>query len=610
MARTGGGLGATLRTGVEAPAEFLNDRQATVLARLRLASVLATGAILTAVLVSPLLEPAWTVGWFLGVALQLAICGVAYWVTGQRRMDTWANPLAAAFLIALASVLPLTVTIVPAKLDLFVGYLIIVTIAAALFFPWGARPQATMTLILLGWLFVVFPLGEVSTSIISEAVLLYSVAAFLSVFGAYFLDRYRVLAFTEREQARSLARDRALLLDVGRELNATTDVDALVDRVVRLARPLLACDSVALQLYDENSNLMRIAAIDSSGDDTSSGAVGLEFPPFPELLEVLGEGRVIELPGDVRVRALEPMLRSGSVSQLLIAPMRRDGRLLGSLNFIRVGGTEPFTMEQRELVHGIANQTAIALTNAQLVDDLQKANRVKSEFVSTMSHELRTPLHVILGYTEMLDDHVATPDEVVRKVRFAAAELLDLIEATLDLNRLESGRDEPELQPLRVGDLLAELRDEFDAIPRPAGVNLSWRIEAPDSVLSTDRRKLKIIVKNLLTNALKFTTEGRIDIAAGRIADVYEVSVRDTGEGIDDSNLDSIFEMFEQASSGDVDQPRPGVGLGLYIVRRLADQLGATIDVESELGAGSHFRVRLACTDAPAAREPRPVLSS
>lgn len=596
MTQNAGGRGTTLGTGVEAPPEFLSDRRATVLARLRLASVCAAGAIGAAVLFSPLLEPAWTFGWFLGVFLQLSTCVATYWATGQRWAEAWSDALAAGFLFLLAMCIPLTVALEPAQLSLFVGYLILLVIAAALFFPWGVRPQVATSGALLAYLFLVFPLDTIPASRVAEAILLYCVASFLSVFGAYFLDRYRVLAFSEREQARSLARDRALLLDVGRELNATTEVSALLDRVVRLARPLLACDSVALQLYDPERNVIRIAAVDAAGEGGEAGALGLEFPPFPELLMALGEGRVIQLPGDVRVRSLEPVLRSGGVSQLLIAPMNREGKLLGSLHFSRIGKDEPFTIEQRELVHGIANQTAIALTNARLVDDLQKANQVKSEFVSTMSHELRTPLHVILGYTEMLDDEVATSDEVVRKVRFAAAELLDLIEATLDLNRLESGRDEPDFQGLRVGDLMGELGDEFGALARPDGVALTWRVEAPESVVSTDRRKLKIIVKNLVTNALKYTSEGTVDVRSGRIGDNYEISVQDTGEGIANGNLGSIFEMFEQVST-DGEQPRGGVGLGLYIVRRLADQLGATVDVESQLGRGSHFRVRLPCSD-------------
>ncbi len=597
MSRMGREQGATRRGRPEVPPGYLDDRRATVLSRLRVTSLCAAGAIGVALLVSPLLEPSWTVGWFVGVGLQLAICAVMYWVAGQSWAHRRSDLLAGSFLVLLALCLPFTLPMAVAKLELFVGYLIVCVIAAALFFPWGARPQAVLGVVLLAWLFLIFPMKTLPSSRVAEVVLLYGVAAFLSVFGALFLDRYRRLAFAEREQARLLARDRALLLDVGRELNSTPDVSALVDRVVRLARPLLACDSVDLQLYDAERSVIRIAAIDAGESDSERSALGLEFAPFPELLAALGEGRVLQLPGDARVRVLEPLLQSGGVEHLLIAPMTRKGEILGWLNFVRTRKSLPFTIEQRELVHGIANQTAIALANARLVDDLQKANRVKSEFVSTMSHELRTPLHVILGYTEMLDDAEAPRDEVVRKVRFAAAELLDLIEATLDLNRLESGRDEPEFEPLRIGDLMDELRDEFGALPRPDAVGLTWRVGAGAAVLSTDRRKLKVIVKNLITNALKFTSEGSVDVVAGRLADAYEVSVRDTGEGIDGGNLDGIFEMFQQVP-GELDQSREGVGLGLYIVRRLAEQLGATIDVESQLGQGSHFRLRLPCPAA------------
>lgn len=600
MGRLGGGLGAVFRGGGGAADDFLDDRRAAVLARVRMAALLALIAIGAAFLLRPLLEPAWTVGWFAGVLLQAAVCAATFWCAGQRWAAEWSDALAGCFLVALVACLPLTVAIVPAKLEIFIGYLIICVIAAALFFPWGVRPQAGLVVALLGWLLLVFPVSGVSPTRVAEGVLLYAIAGFLSVFGAFFLDRYWRAAFVEREQARLLARDRALLLDVGRELNAAPDISSLVARVVQLARPLLACDTVDLQIYDAERSVFRMEAIDRRGGEGET-SLGLEVAPVPDLLAALEEGRVVQAPSDVQGRGPEPVRNVGGAGRILVAPMLREGELLGSLRFTRASDGPPFSPEQRELVHGIANQTAIALANARLVEDLQKANRVKSEFVSTMSHELRTPLHVILGYTEMLDDAVATPDEVVRKVRFAAAELLELIDATLDLNRLESGRDEPEFQRLRVGDLMEELEDELRALPRADGVELTWRVDAGESIVMTDRRKLKIIVKNLITNALKYTGEGRVDVAAARVGDRYEVSVRDTGAGIAADDFGRIFEMFQQVP-GAVDQARGGVGLGLYIVRRLADQLGVTVDVESELGRGSRFRVRVPCGEPEADR--------
>ncbi len=611
MGRLGGGLGMALRYGGGVAEDFLDDRRAAVLARVRMAALLASIAIGAALLLRPLLEPAWTVGWFTGVGLQAAVCAAAFWCAGQRWAAERSDALAGGFLVALAACLPLTVAVVPAKFEILIGYLIVCVIAAALFFPWGVRPQAGLVVALLGWLLLVFPVSGVPPTRVTEGVLLYAIAGFLSVFGAFFLDRYRRVAFVEREQARLLARDRALLLDLGRELIAAPDISSLVARVVQLARPLLACDAVDLQLWDTERSVFRMEAIDRVRDEGDT-PLGLEFAPLPDLLAALEEGRVVRVPGDVGVRGREPVWNAGEAGRILVAPMLREGELLGSLTFARAADGAPFSAAQRELVHGIANQTAIALANARLVEDLQKANRVKSEFVSTMSHELRTPLHVILGYTEMLDDAVATPDEVVRKVRFAATELLELIDATLDLNRLESGRDEPEFRRFRVGDLMEELEDELRALPRADGVELTWHVEAGDSILSTDRKKLKIILKNLITNALKYTGEGRVEVVAGKIVDRYEMSIQDTGEGIAADDLDRIFEMFQQVP-GAVDQARGGVGLGLYIVRRLADQLGVTVDVESELGRGSRFRVRVPCAE-PAQDSPpvfpRPAASS
>lgn len=593
MEKLGGGVGATFRYGVGAAGDFLGDRRATVLARLRMAVLLAACCVGLGLVLSPLLEPDWSARGVVGMLVQGLICAVVYWCSGRAWAKDWSNALAAGFILGMAAFMPPAVLALPGKFQTFVSALIVFAVAAALFFPWGARPQAGLVVALLGWMLLVYPLPSLPMFRVGEALFLYGIAGFLSIFGALLIDRYRLSAFVEREQARLLARDRELLLDVGRELIAAPNISSLVERVVCLARPLLACDRVDLQLYEAERGVLRVEAV-AGGSEDGAGRMGLEFAPSPEFVAALDEGRVISLPGDARIRELELVLKVGGARHMLVAPMLHEGGLLGLLNFTRESGP-PFTDEQRELVHGIANETGIALSNARLVEDLQRANRVKSEFVSMMSHELRTPLHVILGYTEMLDDSVASTEEVVGKVRFAASELLDLVEATLDLDRLESGRDEPEFRRIRIGDLLQELEDELGAIPRTGTVDLSWHVEAGDSMLSTDRRKLKIILTNLIMNALKFTAEGSVQVSSRRIADRYEVSVRDTGDGIAPADLSRVFDMFEQVPA-ETELPREGVGLGLYIARRLSEQLGATIDVESVVGQGSLFRLRVPCS--------------
>jgi signal transduction histidine kinase len=249
----------------------------------------------------------------------------------------------------------------------------------------------------------------------------------------------------------------------------------------------------------------------------------------------------------------------------------------------------------------------MALTNAMLFEELERAGRLKSEFVSTMSHELRTPLNVILGYTDMLTDDARSEEQrkLLDRVRSSSLELLEMIDATLSLNRLAAGNDRPHVERLRLADLWEDLRAEFEALPHTSAVALRWE-PVGETVLHTDRRRLKMIVKNLVGNARKFTSKGEIVAACepGRAGGIV-ISVRDTGIGIPADHLPHIFDMFRQVDSSDA-RSYGGVGLGLYIVRQFVDQLGGTVDVESAPGRGSTFRVRLPGAPESTVTRPRP----
>ena len=236
----------------------------------------------------------------------------------------------------------------------------------------------------------------------------------------------------------------------------------------------------------------------------------------------------------------------------------------------------------------------------RVVDELERANRTKLEFVSTMSHELRTPLNIIAGYSDMLED-ADLPDRsrALAGIRRANAELLELIQATLDLNRMESGRDQPQLAPVALQELWDELAMELGGLPRATGVQVEWRA-ASAVVVWSDRRKLKIVVKNLVGNALKFTPRGRVEVDCRLEQAHCVVAVSDTGIGIAPEHLASVFEPFLQVDGSDR-RHYGGVGLGLHIVRRLCAQLGAHVSVTSQPGRGSTFTVRLPLT-GPTAR--------
>ena len=225
----------------------------------------------------------------------------------------------------------------------------------------------------------------------------------------------------------------------------------------------------------------------------------------------------------------------------------------------------------------------------------EAANYAKSEFLATMSHELRTPLHVILGYADLLleetfsslSEEQAHP---LRRINSNARELLDLITAVLDMSRLEAGRLPMEVQALELPALLEEIKAETQGVQEQADLDFVWKVEGELAPFYTDPGKLKVVLKNLIGNAVKFTKEGRITVEAQGSPGGVEIKVIDTGIGIPPEALELIFEPFHQVDSS-MTRVHEGTGLGLHIVKRLLELLGGTVAVESEVGRGSTFRV-------------------
>ncbi|MDI1482939.1 AAA family ATPase [Polyangium sp. y55x31] len=331
--------------------------------------------------------------------------------------------------------------------------------------------------------------------------------------------------------------------------------------------------------------------------------------------------------GDARSEArfaADPYLASHAVLSLLALPLTHRGHVVGVLYLEHRDVPSAFPPARVELLSVLASQAAIAVENAMLYRDLEvkiqertaqlqiakeaadRANRAKSDFLSSMSHELRTPLNGILGYAQFL---MRAPElspksrEGVRIVKKSGEHLLSLLNDLLDLAKIEAGK--MELVPLRFdfSSFVHTIVDLCRVRAEQRGITFTHEVRGPAlAAVNADEKRLTQVLLNLLGNAIKFTERGAVTLLVDVLGDggggrrEVRFRIEDTGPGIAPEHLARIFEPFEQV--GDQRVKSEGTGLGLAITKRLIEQMGGTIHVESELGKGSAFTVTLTLAEA------------
>jgi signal transduction histidine kinase len=291
----------------------------------------------------------------------------------------------------------------------------------------------------------------------------------------------------------------------------------------------------------------------------------------------------------------------------MAVPLLRESVLIGGLTVNKKTPGE-FAPAVIELLKTFASQSAVAIQNARLFREigdksrqLELADRHKSEFLANMSHELRTPLNAIIGYSEMLQEDAAdlgveqfTDD--LKRINAAGKHLLELINAVLDLSKIEAGKMELYLERFDVAGLVRDIAAVIQPLAARNANRLEVRCADAVGVMRADLTKVRQALFNLLSNACKFTDRGTVTLAVSREAgagpDALVFRVSDTGIGMTPEQQAKLFEEFTQADSSTA-RRYGGTGLGLAITRKLARMMGGDVTVTSEPGKGSVFTVRL-----------------
>ena len=402
--------------------------------------------------------------------------------------------------------------------------------------------------------------------------------------------------------------------EVGQAVSSTLDLDTVLRTIVSRATQLSGMDGGAIYEYDETHQQFYLRTAENYPDALVDA---LRSMPVRKGEGAVGQLAVTYEPVEIRDIADDPnyqsrvreiLIRLGYRS-LLAVPLLREDKLLGGLVVNRKRSGE-FAPQVIDLLKTFASQSALAIQNARLfreIEDksrqLEVASQHKSEFLANMSHELRTPLNAIIGFSEVLSERMFgevndKQAEYLADILESGRHLLSLINDILDLSKIEAGRMELDLSEFQ---LPAAIENTLTLVRERAhrrGITLEREIDAHVGAIRADERKVKQVLLNLLSNALKFTPEGgRIDVRAVMLDGVVEISVTDTGVGIAPDDQATVFEEFRQV--GATAKKVEGTGLGLAISRKFIELHGGRISVKSEVGVGSTFGFTLPSAGPP-----------
>ena len=392
------------------------------------------------------------------------------------------------------------------------------------------------------------------------------------------------------------------LREVGEAVGSSLDVDHVLSTIAMHAVELSGTGGGSILEYSEHDRCFMVRAAYQTEPEVIDRLRGIRIELDETLVGRAAKERRPIAVIDLNVADLDPHLRilyEAGWRSVLAVPMLREEQIVGAL-IVRRKRTGDFSAETVELMETFASQSTLALINARLFRELEKrsaelevASRHKSEFLASMSHELRTPLNAVLGFSEVLLEQMfgeinERQEEYLRDIHGSGRHLLELLNEILDLSKVEAGQMELEYTTFELAPVLDQAASMLRERAGLKGIDVV--VDAADvGSVEADELRLKQVVINLLTNAVKFTGDGgSVVVRATRSdADVVTITVRDTGIGVPPSDRERIFESFQQGGRGPTREE--GTGLGLTLSRRIVELLGGRMWLQSEVGVGSTF---------------------
>ena len=393
--------------------------------------------------------------------------------------------------------------------------------------------------------------------------------------------------------------------DVARQISTVLDIDRLLQEVTTLTVDRFDIYSTIVFLLDEERQSLVRSVTNlplALKDDDTTAEITLDTEP--SLIALAGRTRETVVVNDVTQSTVYlPYSGLPETRSELAIPIIQGNRLLGVLD-LQSRHVDHFDSATVSVLTTITEQLAIAIRNAQLFRiaedaraEAEEASRIKSHFLASMSHELRTPLNAVLNFTEFVADGMLGPVndqqvETLHKAIDSGEHLLSLINDILDLTKIEVGMMELFIEDFDLNTTVRSVLDTAEGLTQDRPEILVTSAVQPDlPTMTGDRRRIKQILLNLVSNAIKFTRAGSVTIRAEALNGNIHLAVEDTGIGIAPKDQELIFESFRQTEAGI--ESSVGTGLGLAITRYLVEAHGGQIWVESALGQGSTFHVNV-----------------